>query len=253
MGDVISATASTTPPPGVNAPAVEQKVERPAWLPEKFKTPEDMAKSYAEAEKKISELTKPPAAAKVETPVVPTVVPGTPTEADLAKVGLDMKALEAEYAANGGKLTPESLKKLNDAGITQAHIDDAVRGRLAKAEDFEKAIVKDIKGGKEALLEAVKWADAEAKRGTLTQAEVDAFNAAMDSGNPAMGALAAEGLISKFKRAQGPVLIDGQAPTDRAIGYESRAQQLADMKDPRYKSDPAFRDQVLKKSVNSKF
>ncbi len=30
---------------------------RPEWLPEKFKTPEDMARSYAEAERKISETT----------------------------------------------------------------------------------------------------------------------------------------------------------------------------------------------------
>jgi hypothetical protein len=31
--------------------------ERPEWLPDKFKSPEDMARSYAEAERKISETT----------------------------------------------------------------------------------------------------------------------------------------------------------------------------------------------------
>ncbi len=34
----------------------EETPERPEWLPENFKTPEDLAKSYAEAERKITEL-----------------------------------------------------------------------------------------------------------------------------------------------------------------------------------------------------
>ena len=32
---------------------VEQKSERPEWLPEKFNTPEDLAKSYSELSQKL--------------------------------------------------------------------------------------------------------------------------------------------------------------------------------------------------------
>ena len=46
-----------TAPAETEAPA---DAERPQWLPEKFKTPEDFAKSYSELEKKIGSVEKAP-------------------------------------------------------------------------------------------------------------------------------------------------------------------------------------------------
>ena len=39
----------------VNETETPIESDRPDWLPEKFKSPEDMAKAYAEAERKLSE------------------------------------------------------------------------------------------------------------------------------------------------------------------------------------------------------
>ena len=50
---------STEAPQAPQAPQEEQPIdsmgERPAWLPEKFKTAEDMANSYSQLESKISQ------------------------------------------------------------------------------------------------------------------------------------------------------------------------------------------------------
>jgi hypothetical protein len=267
MGDAIGTTIST-PPAGANPPVPEVKVERPAWLPEKFKTEADLVKSYSELERKLSKMSAPPATPPTTKTVVETTktneVPGvnaestvitdevTKTAAETVKAaGLDMQALEEEVASLGD-LSPESRAKLEAAGIGAQQIDAYRRGVEAQRTDFETAVTKGLKGGKEALTEAIQWAAKEAESGTFSQKEVDAFNKAMVSSDPALAALAAEGLVSRFKRSQGPVLIDGVTPTDAAPGYASRAQQQADMKDPRYKTDPAFRRQVELKSFNSK-
>jgi hypothetical protein len=52
-----------TQPADATAPVeqtTEEAVDRPDWLPEKFKAPEDLAKSYNELEKKFAELPKAP-------------------------------------------------------------------------------------------------------------------------------------------------------------------------------------------------
>ena len=52
MADSITITEEET---GPDAPSVEDnQAARPDWLPEKFNSPEDLAKSYTELEKKLS-------------------------------------------------------------------------------------------------------------------------------------------------------------------------------------------------------
>jgi hypothetical protein len=55
--NLLSETQSTTTEPAETTTADES---RPAWLPEKFKTAEDLAKSYSELEKKIADQPKAP-------------------------------------------------------------------------------------------------------------------------------------------------------------------------------------------------
>ena len=52
MAESITITEDDT---GPEAPVAEDnQSERPEWLPEKFSSPEDLAKSYSELEKKLS-------------------------------------------------------------------------------------------------------------------------------------------------------------------------------------------------------
>lgn len=59
QGHLLDTTADNTAPVDTVPTAEEQQQgeaskDRPEWLPEKFKTPEDLAKSYSELEKKVS-------------------------------------------------------------------------------------------------------------------------------------------------------------------------------------------------------
>ena len=58
MSETITITEAETGPEAPQEEAQDNQSERPEWLPEKFKTPEDLAKSYSELEKNYQVLLK---------------------------------------------------------------------------------------------------------------------------------------------------------------------------------------------------
>lgn len=223
---------------------------RPAWLPEKFKSAEDLAKSYTELEKKLGSS----GAKKAEEPVVETPKQGEPSALQIeatkavAKAGLDMKALQAEYIAKGD-LTPESKKALADAGIGEDQIKVYQRGMEAERQDYETKILDGVEGGRETFNEALKWA-AE----NLTADEQASFNKAVELGDPNIGKLAVQGLLSQYQKADGPRLVSGQRITgDLGDVFHSQQQMVAAQSDRRYATDPAYRAEVEAKILRSDF
>jgi hypothetical protein len=95
----------------------------------------------------------------------------------------------------------------------------------------------------------MKWASE-----NLSDAEVESFNKAVSLGDPHIGRLAVQGLISQFTKADGPRLVDGERIMgDRGDVFSSHAQIQQAMSDPRYDNDPAYRDAVSKKILRSDY
>ena len=232
------------------AAAALPPVERPAWLPEKFKTVEDMAVSYKALEAKQSGATP---AADPEVPVVAAVVPpvtdplAIPAAADAAavvqKAGLDMAALNAEFAASG-TLSADSYEKLNAVGFDKAAVDNYVAGQQALVSQFQNDVMSATPGGPAKYGEMVEWAKA-----NLTDVQIAAYNTAVSTGNKDQAKLAVAGLGASFTAAVGsePVLQGGRTNGTSADVFESVAQMKAAMSDKRYKTDPAFRAAVSAK------
>jgi hypothetical protein len=230
---------------------VKTDASRPAWLPEKFKSAEDLAKSYTELEKKLGSSGAPK---KADEPVVEQPKQGEPSALQIeankavAKAGLDMKALQAEYIAKGD-LTPESKKALADAGIGEEQIKVYQRGMEAERQDYETKILDGVEGGRETFNEALKWA-AE----NLTAEEQASFNKAVELGDPNIGKLAVQGLLSQYQKADGPRLVSGQRITgDQGDVFRSQQQMVAAQSDKRYSTDPAYRAEVEAKILRSDF
>ena len=97
----------------------DETPERPEWLPEKFKTPEDMAKAYAELEK---------AKSKGEAPDDKDKDTDATAEKAVDEAGLDMDALSKEYAESG-ELSKESLEALSKVGITEDMVQSYITGQ----------------------------------------------------------------------------------------------------------------------------
>lgn len=234
----VDAANAATPPEGTEGtPPAE---DRPQWLPEKFKSPEDMAKAYAELESKLGgqKPTDPPA----DPAKPPAEIPADPNAA-LAEKGLKLQDFSEEFAKSG-ELSAESYDKLAKAGYDRDLVDNYIAGQQARAAQFEGSIKSEV-GGDEAYVAMTEWA-----KSNMTPSEIAAYNAAVSSGNPDQAKLAALGLSAKYQKAVGSDpqrLLGGQGGTSSSDVFESMAQVTAAMRDPQYKADPAFRAKVQAK------
>ncbi len=227
-------TVDSTPQP----PAEKPDPSRPEWLPSEFKTPEEFAKAYQE---KVAEKAK--ADVKTEAPAPPK-----PEEA-VEKAGLKMEDLNKEFAETG-KLSDESLKALEKAGIQKAQVDEYISGQQAKVQLYEQRVAESV-GGQENLQATLKWAET-----ALSEAEIAAANKALQSGDEAQAKLMLTGLNQRRIAEQGsePSFVSGRSQAVGAIQpYESSQQLTKDMNSREYKTDPAFRAQVERRLAASKF
>lgn len=231
MIDLVDSKAAASVPP----------VERPAWLPEKFKTVEDMAASYAALEAKQSAAT-PEVVAPVVTPVVTVDAPADAT-AVVQKAGLDMNVLNTEFAQTG-TLSADSYAKLAVVGFDKSAVDNYVAGQNALATQFQSEVMAVTPGGAEKYSEMVEWAKA-----NLSPAEITAYNASVSTGDKDRAKLAVAGLGASFTAAVGnePTLKGGRTGGSSADVFESLAQMKVAMSDKRYKSDHAYRATVQAK------
>jgi len=227
------------------APAQEEKVEstRPEGLPDKFESVEAMAKSYAELESKLGQPKEE--APKEEAKAEPTNDLEIADKA-VESAGLNMEALTQEYADNG-ELAEQSYEALAKAGIPKETVDQFIAGQQAVATQ-QQSEVKSLVGGDDAYIEMTAWAQQ-----NLTEAEVDAYNQAVNAGDMETIKLAVTGLQARFTAANGsdPQLVAGKAGATSNAGYQSWAQVQADMSKPEYSKDPAFQAEVQAKLANS--
>lgn len=226
---------------GVSEPADT----RPDWLPEKFKSPEEMASAYKALESKLG--SKAPESADTTPPTdnVETAKPDEVAE-ELTARGLDFSTFSDEFAANGS-LSDESYDKLEAKGISRSMVDQYIAGQRAQAAAYEGEIKQSI-GGAEEFDAMVSWAQS-----NVSDADLKSYNKAVSSGDPSAARLAVKGMYAQFKDSRGsePNLLKGANGTAASDLYESVQQMTKDMKDPLYKTDPAFRRKVEAKIARS--
>lgn len=217
---------------------------RPEWLPEKFSTVEQMAESYKALEAKLGGA---PAAAEVA-PAAPVAAPQTnalaiEATAAVASAGLDMAALNQEFAESGA-LSEKSMAALAAKGFDKATVDGYVAGQQALMSQFQTEVKSVTPGGADKYGDMVAWAKV-----NLNESETNAFNTAVGSGSKDQAKLAVAGLGARYTAAVGnePTLQGGRVGTASADVFESIAQMTTAMKDPRYKEDPAYRRSVAAK------
>lgn len=228
-----------------------EEVKRPEGLPEKFKTVEDMAKSYSELESKLGAEDKSFENEKTQPESKKDTLEIEPdqkaAEKAVESAGLNMDALQTEYNEKG-TLDEKSFAALEKAGIPKSYVDAFIQGQEAVATQMQNTIKAEV-GGEESYTEIVTWA-----KDALNPQEIAAFNKTVNSNDLEAVKLAVTGLKARHDAVNGtdPKLISGKAGTDTGGGYNSWAQVTAAMKDARYANDPAFRSEVQDKISKSK-
>jgi len=252
----VPAEEGITHTPADNA-ATPENPGKPKWLPDKFKSPEDMAKSYQELEKQYTQLRQGKAPVD-ETPVDEDTTDEAPKEEVDGKQATleDVKELlpgftedqimeYSETAWETGSLTDDQYKALGDKGFSREIVDQYIQGQMALAEGQRNALI-NAGGGETKVNEMFSWAVT-----NLDKATVANFNAKFDAGGPdalmAMELLSAKYAQSGKAGATGLITGAGNAPSVSTDVYRSVAQVQQAMSDPRYKVDPAYRNEVAQK------
>jgi hypothetical protein len=226
-------TAPPAPPAGAPTPAPSSTAnqpsggpgERPSWLPEKFKSPEDLAKAYAEAEKKLG---------------------GKPLESTQIPEPLNFESYTKEFTEKG-ELSPESFKALADRGIPADLVNQYMAGVQALAKQ-QVAEVTAAVGGQEAYGQMVQWA-----ANNLPKEQIEAFNKAVSSGDAGSRDLAIQGLHAQYAKTAGPALTQGRGTAGSAVQpYENWIAVQKDMATIQYRDSEEFRNQVRERIRVSK-
>jgi hypothetical protein len=216
--------------------------ERPDWLPEKFKSAEDMAKAYSELESKLGQPQQ-----QQETEEV--AVTGEESSSEVAELldskGLNFDVFQQEYAETG-QLSPDAYQALEEAGFPESMVDSWIAGQNALASQMTTEMY-DIAGGGEEYAQMVQWAS-----DNLPENEVSAYNVTMESGDPNLIRLAVQGLNARYRSEAEPNLLQGGTGAVSTGGrFDSTAELTAAMSDPRYAKDPAYRQAVADKLAKS--
>lgn len=244
--------------------------QRPDTVPEKFWDPvkgqvntEALLKSYSELERgRNTQPSTDPQKPAEEAPKAPDAdqqkkAPESSVKIEsveqaqqvAAEKGIDFAKLATEYNASGS-LSEDTLKSLEDKGIDRATVNAFIAGQQAIRESTRKAVFDEV-GGEDQYGLMAKWAAA-----NVSKAELAQYNSAIENATPEMAKFLASGLKARYEAANGRA---PKAPLGGGTGgdgtavqpFASRQQYVDAVKDAKYASDPAYRDEVIKRLAAS--
>ena len=216
----------------------------------KFKTQADLEKAYKALEGKLGGQSEP-AADEPPADAGPQKMGEGSTEGDEPSTdgdtppGIDFEALGTEFAESGA-LSDDSYANLEKAGISREIADAYMEGHKA-IQTLRGQQLYTAAGGEAEFNAMLKWGT-----DNLPKEQQDAFNNAISTA-VISGDFSASTMMIQAVRAQmgngEPNLINANAGGADAAGapYASRAEMAADMRDPRYASDPAFQKEVARR------
>ena len=156
-----------------------------------------------------------------------------------------------ESASEFSDETLDKLEELDSVDIADMHL----RYRQKVEESLPQPIneqqaqeLKGVAGGEEQYGEMLQWA-----KENLNPQEVQMFDTVIERGDPLAAFFAVRSLAYRFQDAQGRdgQMVTGTAPRGEGSQFNSQAEVVEAMSDPRYDRDPAFRQKIMKKLERS--
>jgi hypothetical protein len=245
--------------------AQESDGEEAPLLAGKYKSVDELEKAYKELQSKLGKRTPEEAPApEAEAPEAEAEEVETDTRSakeiygeaigtKLEEAGIDFSDMNTRWQQSG-ELTTDDYTALEGAGFSKQMVEAYLNGlnyQAAKDSALTMQQVADVKsqfGGEEEYGRMMAWAQS-----NLSAEEQDAFNTLINTQPMSTVKLAVAGIHSRYTAAEGrePRLLGGRSPRSEGDVFESTAQLVEAMKDPKYKSDPAYRRKVEAKLSRS--
>ena len=210
----------------------------------KFRDAEELEQAYIELQKKFS--------SRDPEPEEPTTVE-EPTE-EVTEDSLDTSFLDTLWEESQSEFSQETLEKLGNmdpSDLAQMYLD--YRSQQGEPETQELSTenvsaLQNMVGGEQQYADMLSWASQ-----NMTEQEIDMYDAVMDRGDPTACFFAVQALAYRFQDAIGVdgQLLTGTTASEKADIFRSQAEVVRAMADPRYDTDPAYRQDVYAKLERS--
>jgi hypothetical protein len=171
----------------------------------------------------------------------------------LEEAQIDFQDMNVRWQQSG-TLEPGDYEQLAEAGFNRDMVDAYLSGlQYKQTQDTalsvkEVASIKQSLGGEAEYNKMIEWAAS-----NLSADEVEGFNQIINTQPMAAVKMAITGLHARYSAVEGrePKLIGGRAPKGSTDKFESTAQLVAAMSDPKYSTDPAYQRKVQEKLSRS--
>lgn len=161
--------------------------------------------------------------------------------------------IQQEYQ-NEDSLSDESYKELADAGYSKAFVDAYIRGQEALVNQYVDKVM-DFVGGRERFQQVYGHMQTNNPEGA--EALIKAFESRDVATMKTILNLAGQSRDKTFGKKAERTITKRATPAKpvarKAEGFESQAEMIKAMSDPRYRSDSKYRREVEQKVIDSKF
>jgi len=170
------------------------------------------------------------------------------------EAGLDPFEMGKEFHENKGKISDETKQKLVDSGLSERFVDSYLAG-LSSESGYNNPSVEDLTdkevlsitesvGGEKGYKALMDWSNE-----NVTDAEAEAFDSIVNTGNADAIRLLVTGLKARYDEANGYEgrMLTGKAAQANTDSFRSQAEVVQAMNDPRYDNDPAYRKDIYDK------
>ena len=147
--------------------------------------------------------------------------------------------------------TLQELGKMSSRDLAQMHLQYRANNQQTQPVVVNEQQVNQLKGlagGDKGYTNMMGWA-----KDSLGKQEIDMYDAVMERGEPLACYFAVQALKYRFDDASGVdgEMLTGKASSSQGSSYQSQAQLVEAMEDPRYENDTAYRQDVMKKLERS--
>ena len=163
---------------------------------------------------------------------------------------VDPYSIADHFYKNNGQITQEMHDQLTGAGIAKEAVDAYLAGRAQDMGMNSQIAQTDINsiyqsvGGEQKYRNLMNWASQ-----NLSQDSINSFDNLVNTGDANSIQLAVNGLVAQYQNDNGYEgrMLTGKAAKTNTDVYQSQAQLVEAMADPRYDRDPAYREAVREK------
>ena len=217
----------------------------------KFRDAEELEQAYIELQKKFSSRDPNEQQQQVEEPVAEEQVEeeeGVEPSDNILDT-LWVEGLNGEFSED----TIKNLQEMNPTDLAKMYLEyrmQAERNTVQSEDitDVDLSNLRNIAGGDDGYGDMMRWAGE-----NLTQKEIDMYDAVMDNGDMNAMSFAVQALFNRYQDAygiEGELLTGKPASTQKDV-FRSQAEVVRAMADPRYDTDPAYRQDVYAKLERS--